>query len=74
MEQLNFKDEGLKNTCQINKIPYNIKSHSFRINMITNLLKHTSVQDAADISGHKDTKSTMAYNKRYVLNKMNKST
>ena len=36
--------------------------------MITNLLKHTSVQDAADIIGHKDTKSTMAY-KRYVLNK-----
>lgn len=61
-------NKDLKNTCQINKIPYNIKSHSFRINMITNLLKHTSVQDTADIIGHKDTKSTMAY-KRYVLNK-----
>jgi integrase/recombinase XerD len=61
-------NKDLKNTCQINQIPYNIKSHSFRINMITNLLKHTSVQDAADIIGHKDTKSTMAY-KRYVLNK-----
>ena len=61
-------NKDLKNTCEINKIPYNIKSHSFRINMITNLLKHTSVQDAADIIGHKDTKSTMAY-KRYVLNK-----
>ena len=61
-------NKDLKNTCQINKIPYNTKSHSFSINMITNLLKHTSVQDAADIIGHKDTKSTMAY-KRYVLNK-----
>lgn len=36
--------------------------------MITILLKHTSVQDAADIIGHKDIKSTTAY-KRYVLNK-----
>lgn len=61
-------NKDLKNTCQMNQIPDNIKSHSFRINMITNLLKQTSVQDAADIIGHKDIKSTMAY-KRYVLNK-----
>lgn len=39
--------KALKNTCRINEIPYNIKSHSFRINMITNLLKNTSVQDTA---------------------------
>ena len=37
--------------------------------MITNLLKNTSVQDAAEIIGHKDIKSTLAY-KRYTLNKM----
>ena len=61
-------NKDLKNTCQINEIPYNIKSHSFRINMITNLLKNTSVQDAAEIIGHKDIKSTLAY-KRYALNK-----
>jgi integrase len=58
----------LKRTCEINQIPYNIKSHSFRINMITQLLKNTSVQNAADIIGHKDIKATMAY-KRYALNK-----
>ncbi len=36
--------------------------------MITRLLQNTSVQDAADIIGHKDIKSTMSY-KRYALNK-----
>ena len=61
-------NKDLKHTCEINEIPYNIKSHSFRINMISQLLQNTSVQDAADIIGHKDIKSTMAY-KRYALNK-----
>ena len=36
--------------------------------MITRLLKNTSVQNAADIIGHRDIKSTMRY-KRYALNK-----
>ena len=36
--------------------------------MISKLLQNTSVQDATDIIGHKDIKSTMAY-KRYALNK-----
>jgi len=62
-------NKDLKHTSKINQIPYNIKSHSFRINMITRLLKNTSVQDAADIIGHKDIKSTLAY-KRYSLNKI----
>lgn len=61
-------NKDLKRTCEISQIPYNIKSHSFRINMITQLLKNTSVQNAADIIGHKDIKATMAY-KRYALNK-----
>lgn len=61
-------NKNLKRTCEINQIPYNIKSHSFRINMITQLLKNTSVQNAADIIRHKDIKATMAY-KRYALNK-----
>ena len=61
-------NQDLKRTCESNQIPYNIKSHSFRINMITQLLKNTSVQNAADIIGHKDIKATMAY-KRYALNK-----
>ena len=61
-------NNDLKHTCKINQIPYNIKSHSFRINMISKLLQNTSVQNAADIIGHKDIQSTMAY-KRYALNK-----
>ena len=65
---INTINRDLKHICKINNIPYNIKSHSFRINMITRLLQNTSVQDTADIIGHKDVKSTMAY-KRYALNK-----
>ena len=65
LEKIN---KDLKHTCQINQIPYNIKSHSFRINMISKLLQKTSAQNAADIIGHRDIKSTMAY-KRYALNK-----
>jgi integrase len=61
-------NKDLKHTCEINQIPYNIKSHSLRINMITRLLKNTSVQNTADIVGHRDIKSTMVY-KRYALNK-----
>lgn len=61
-------NKDLRHTCELNDILYNIKSHSFRINMITRLLQNTSIQDATDIIGHKDIKSTMAY-KRYALNK-----
>jgi hypothetical protein len=35
--------------------------------MISKLLQNTSIQDAANIIGHRDIKSTMAY-KRYALN------
>ena len=38
----------LKNTCEINEIVFR-------------LLKNTSVQNAADIIGHKDIKSMIAY-------------
>lgn len=54
-------NEDLKHTCETAGIPYNIKSHSFRINMISNLLKRTSVQHSAQIIGHKDIQSTMSY-------------
>ena len=53
-------NNDLKHICKINQIPYNIKSHSFRINMISNLLKNTSVQNEADIIGYRDIQSTMA--------------
>ena len=61
-------NKDLKTTCNKFNIPYNIKSHSFRVNMITNLLKVTSVQNTANIIGHSDIRSTMIYN-RYSLNK-----
>lgn len=63
-----FINNDLKNTCQVFGIPYNIKSHSFRINMISNLLKTTIVQHAAQIIGHNDIHSTMSY-QRYALSK-----
>ena len=44
----------------------NITIHSFRINMISGLLKVTSVQNTADIIGHQDIRSTISY-KRYAL-------
>lgn len=56
----------LNNTCQLNNVPYNIKSHSFRINVISSLLKVTSVQNTADIIGHEEIRSTMSY-RRYSL-------
>lgn len=58
----------LKNTCDLAQLPFNIKSHSFRINLITNLLKVTSVHKVAEIIGHADVRSTMQY-QRYALSK-----
>ena len=58
----------LKKICEVAKIPYNVKSHSFRINIITNLLKITSVHKVAEIIGHQDIRSTMSY-QRYALSK-----
>lgn len=45
--------------------------------MITQLLKNTSVQNVADIIGHKDIKTTMAYkiealNKKEIQKLLNK--
>jgi len=61
-------NRDLKHTCEIANIPFNIKSHSFRINLISNLLKITSVQNVADIIGHDDIRSTLKY-QRYALDK-----
>jgi site-specific recombinase XerD len=58
----------LEVACETANISYNIKSHSFRINMISSLLKNMSVQHAAQIIGHNDIKSTMSY-QRYALSK-----
>jgi integrase len=61
-------NNDLKETCTKFHIPFNIKSHSFQVNMITNVLKVTSVQNTADIIGHSDIRSTMQYS-RYALSK-----
>jgi integrase len=61
-------NRDLKYTCRVSNLPYNIKSHSFRVNVISNLLKITTVQNTADIVGHEDIRSTMAY-RRYALSK-----
>nr|UDP55489.1 putative integrase/recombinase protein [Schizostauron trachyderma] len=61
-------NKDLRHTSQKYHIPFNIRSHSFKINMITNLLKITSAQNTADIIGHSDIRSAMSY-KRYALSK-----
>ena len=61
-------NKDLKNTCELNDISYNIKSHSFRINVISNLLRVTTVPNVASIIGHNDIRSTLKY-KRYSLRK-----
>ena len=61
-------NNDLKDTCNLNNIPFNVKSHSFRIHVIASLLKITSVQNAADIIGHNDIRSTLKYS-RYSMSK-----
>ena len=43
-----------------------LKSHSFRVNFVTSLLKKTEIQHAQQMTGHKDVRSTIASN-RYSL-------
>jgi len=62
-------NKDLKNTCKINDIYCNVKSHSFRINMISNLLRVTTLHNTASIVGHTDIRSTLKY-KRYALSKL----
>lgn len=61
-------NKDLKYTWEVNEIPYNLKSHSFRINVISSLLKKTTVQHAAQIIGHSSIQSTMSY-QHYALTK-----
>ena len=42
-----------------------LKSHSFRVEYVTHLLRYAPVQHVAAIAGHSDIRSTIAYN-RYV--------
>jgi integrase len=46
-------------------------THSFRVGFITRLLRDSNVQDVAEIIGHKNLMSTMAYN-RYEIDREKK--
>lgn len=63
-----MSNDDLKKTCEFANLPFNIKPHSFRINLITNLLKVTSIHKVAEIIGHDDIRSTMKY-QSYGLSK-----
>lgn len=63
---IQFINRDLNHTSELNNLPYNIKSHSFRVNMVSNLLKVTTLQNTAGIIGHTDIRSTTAYEK-YAL-------
>ena len=46
-----------------------LRSHSFRINYVTAILPHVTVQDVQAMVGHKNIRSTMAYSRYYLLEK-----
>lgn len=54
-------NKNLKNTCEVNQIFYNIKLHSFAINMVSKLLQKNSVQNTRSIIVHKNIKFTISY-------------
>lgn len=63
---LRIVNNDLKKTCKTCQITGNIRSHSFRISVISKLLRITDVQNVAEIIGHQDIRSTMTYS-RYRL-------
>jgi integrase/transposase InsO family protein len=65
---IRFINEDLKSSCKKFNITAKLSSHSFRVGYITKLLKTMSVQKVAEIVGHADVESTMAY-QRYAIGK-----
>lgn len=61
-------NNDLKKTCEFANLFFNIKSYSFRINLITNLLKVTSIHKVAEIIVHDAIRSTIKY-QEYALSK-----
>lgn len=55
-------DTLINNALKPFTIGLNIKSHSFRIGYVTQILRHSSVDRAQAFVGHKDIRSTMRYN------------
>lgn len=49
-----------------------LKSHSFRVNFITSILRKHKVQQAKELIGHQDIRSTMAYS-RYKMTTVEKN-
>ena len=54
-------NQDFKDSSKLADLLYNIKSDSFKINVISNLLTYTTVQNAADIIGDNDIRSTLSY-------------
>jgi integrase len=57
---ITFVNRDLKKICQENKLDI-VSSHSFRIGLITSLLKEFHIQDVAKEMGHKSIESTLRY-------------
>ena len=57
---ISFVNRDLKKICEINQLEI-ISSHSFRIGLITSLLKDFLIQDVAKEMGHKSIESTIRY-------------
>ena len=62
-----FMNNRLKPVASLFKL--NLKSHSFRVNMVTLLLNLAPAHKVMKTMGHKDIRSTMAYS-RYSLDKL----
>lgn len=58
---ITFINKDLKNFSNLEGISFTIKSHTFRIHLISALLKVNSVQNVADIIGDNDIRSTLKY-------------
>jgi hypothetical protein len=65
---IRFVNTDMSFTCRKFGILENFKSHSFRVDSITKLLRTLPVQKVAALIRHKDTELTMAYH-RYIIDK-----
>jgi integrase len=69
---IRYVNNDIEATLQKFGIAKNYRAHSFRVNLITQLLRTgTSLEATADIIGHKNILSTLRYN-RYSLNNQEK--
>lgn len=64
---IKFINRDLKNICNLYKMPV-FTSHSFRVGLITALLKKFRIQDVSSEIGHKNIQSTMLYFRYRISN------